>query len=89
MEQIEGYLKCKGLIEKGKTLDELKRDDFSSAIAYENFIHKAGGDTIRLQKHGDYFRGDGGGRHRVAAAQLYYLQTWIIVQLTTEVEEIY
>ncbi len=89
MQQIEGYIKCKELIKKGKTLDELKRDDFSSAIAYENFIHKTGGDTIRLQKHGDYFRVAGGGRHRVTAAQLYYLQTGIIVQLTTEVEEIF
>lgn len=88
MEQIEGYLKCKDLIEKGQSIDEIKTSDFTSAIAYESFIYKPGGDTIRLQKHGNYYRVDGGGRHRVAAAQLYYLQTGKIIPLTAVVEEL-
>ena len=88
MEQIDGYLKCKKLITDGKTIDDIKREDFNSAIAYESFIYKAGGDTIRLEKHGDFYRVNGGGRHRVTAAQLYYLQTGEIIPLTAHVEEI-
>jgi len=86
IDQIEKYEKCKELISKGGTLDEIRKSDFKLVIAYENFVSK--GDTIRLQKNGDYYKIDGGGRHRVAAAQIYFLRTGKIVPIEAEVKEI-
>ncbi len=85
IDQIERYDKCKQLLKKGNTLDEIKRTDFNTAIAYENFVSK--GDTIRLFKKGDYYKINGGGRHRVAAAQIYFLRTGLTIPIQAEITE--
>lgn len=85
IDQIEKYDKCRELLKDGRTIEEIKKSDFNSAIAYENFISKS--DTIRLHKNGDYFKIDGGGRHRVAAAQIYFLRTGKVIPIEAEITE--
>ena len=46
-----------------------------------------GSEPIRLLKLGDYYQIDSNGRHRIAAAQAYYLQTGIAVDLPVDVFE--
>lgn len=81
---IEKYEKCGSLLKQGKTLDEIRREDSWVANAYDVFH---GSEPIRLLKSGDYYQIDSNGRHRVAAAQIYYLQTGKTINLPADVFE--
>lgn len=83
--QVEQYDKCRDLLRKGYGIERIKKEDFSLAIAYENFVSKS--DTIRLYKKGNYYKINGSGRHRVAAAQLYFLRTGRIIPVEAEITE--
>lgn len=81
---IEKYEKCDSLLKQGKTLDEIRKEDSWVANAHDVFH---GSEPIRLLKSGDYYKIDSNGRHRVAAAQLYYMQTGKTINLTADVFE--
>lgn len=81
---IEKYDKCREELNSGKTLDQIRKEDSWVANAYDVFH---GSEPIRLLKSGDHYRIDGNGRHRVAAAQMYYMQTGKTIPLTAEVFE--
>lgn len=81
---IEKYEKCKDELSKGKSLDDIRKEDSWVANAYDVFH---GSEPIRMLKSGDYYQIDGNGRHRVAAAQAYYLQTGKTVNLPADVFE--
>lgn len=81
---IEKYEKCDSLLKQGKTLDEIRKEDSWVANAHDVFH---GSEPIRLLKSGDYYQIDSNGRHRVAAAQMYYLQTGKTINLTADVLE--
>jgi hypothetical protein len=83
-ELVEKYEKCNKLLEDGKTLDEIRKEDSWVANAYDVFH---GSEPIRLIKFGNYYRIDGNGRHRVAAAQMYYLHTGKSIPLFADVFE--
>ncbi len=85
IDQVEKYDTCRQLLQQGVTIEEIKKTDFNMAIAYENFVSE--GDTIRVFKIGDYYKINGGGRHRVAAAQIYFLRTGRIIQIEAEITE--
>jgi len=85
IDQIEKYDKCKQLLKNGNTIEEIRKSDFKMAIAYDNFVSK--GDTIRLLKNGDYYKINGSGRHRVAAAQIYFLRTGRAIPIEAEITE--
>lgn len=81
---IEKYEKCNSLLQQGKTLDEIRKEDSWVANAHDVFH---GSEPIRLLKSGDHYQIDSNGRHRVAAAQMYYLQTGKTINLTADVFE--
>lgn len=81
---IEKYDQCLSEMQSGKTLDQIRTENMWIANAYDVFN---GSGPIRLQKYGEFFRIDSNGRHRVAAAQLYYMQTGKNIFLTAEVFE--
>lgn len=81
---IEKYDRCREELNHGKTLDQIRKEDSWVANAYDVFH---GSEPIRLLKSGDHYRIDSNGRHRVAAAQLYYMQTGKTIPLTAEVFE--
>ena len=81
---IEKYDKCNQLLKNGKTIDDIRKEDSWVANAYDVFNSS---EPVRLQKSGDYYRIEGSGRHRVAAAQIYYIQTGKIVPIVAEVFE--
>lgn len=81
---IEKYDRCRDELSSGKTLDQIRNENSWVANAYDVFH---GSEPIRLLKSGDYYRIDSNGRHRVAAAQMYYLQTGKTIQLNAEVFE--
>ena len=81
---IEKYELCNREMENGKTLDQIRMENMWVANAYDVFN---GLEPIRLLKSGNYYRIDSNGRHRVAAAQMYYLQTGKTIPLTAEVLE--
>jgi hypothetical protein len=85
IDQIEKYDKCRQLLQHGSTIEEIKKTDLNTAVAYENFVSK--GDTIRVFKIGNYYKINGGGRHRVAAAQIYFLRTGRIIPIEAEITE--
>jgi hypothetical protein len=68
----------------GKTLDQIRKENMWVANAYDVFH---GSEPIRLLKTGDYYRIDSSGRHRVAAAQMYYMRTGKTIPLPAEVFE--
>lgn len=80
---IEQYDQCTQLQKNGKTLDEIRKQDSWLANAHDIF---SGKEPVKLQKVGDYYRIDGG-RHRVAAAQIYYMRTGKIVPLVASAFE--
>lgn len=81
---IEKYDRCREELNNGKTLEQIRKEDSWVANAYDVFH---GSEPIRLLKSGDHYRIDSNGRHRVAAAQMYYLQTGKNVLITAEVFE--
>lgn len=81
---VEKYQKCKDELSKGKSLDEIRKEDFWVANAHDVFH---GSEPIRLLKSGDYYQIDSNGRHRIAAAQIHYLQTGKIINLPADVFE--
>lgn len=84
IELIEKYNSCREKLNKDITLDQIRKEDPWTANAYDIFH---GTEPIRVLKSGDFFRIDSNGRHRIAAAQIYYLQTGITVPLVAEVLE--
>jgi N-acetylglutamate synthase-like GNAT family acetyltransferase len=83
-ELLEKYDQCREELNSGKTLDQIRKEDSWVANAYDVFY---GSEPIRLLKSGDHYRIDSNGRHRVAAAQMYYMQTGKTIPLTAEVFE--
>lgn len=81
---IEKYDRCREELNNGKPLDQIRKEDSWVANAYDVFH---GSEPIRLLKSGDYYRIDSNGRHRVAAAQIYYMQTGKSIPLTADVFE--
>jgi N-acetylglutamate synthase-like GNAT family acetyltransferase len=81
---IEKYGKCNQELQNGKTIDQIRKEDMWVANAYDVFH---GSEPIRLLKSGNYYRIDSNGRHRVAAAQMYYLQTGRIVPIIADILE--
>jgi len=81
---IEKYEKCNQELEKGKTLDQIRSEDSWVANAYDVFH---GSEPVKLIKSGDYYRIDSNGRHRVAAAQLYFLKTGKIIPFHADIIE--
>jgi N-acetylglutamate synthase-like GNAT family acetyltransferase len=81
---IEKFEKCNHELEKGKTLDQIRSEDTWVANAYDVFH---GSEPVKLIKSGDYYRIDSNGRHRVAAAQLYFLKTGKIIPFHADVIE--
>lgn len=81
---IEKYEKCKDELSKGKSLDEIRKQDFWVANAHDVF-HCS--EPIRLLKSGEYYQIDSNGRHRIAAAQSYYLKTGKTVYIPADVFE--
>lgn len=84
LDLIEKYDKCRQLLQSGKTLDEIRKEDSWVANAYDVFNNS---EPVRLQKTGGYYRIGENGRHRVAAAQIYYLNTGRSVPIVAEVSE--
>lgn len=82
---VEKYHYCIEEIIKGKHLDQIRKENEWIANSYDIFH---GSDPIRLLKLGHYFKVDSNGRHRVAAAQLYYLKTGKIINLPAEISEL-
>jgi len=81
---IEKYEICNKELGKGKTLDQVRSEDSWVANAYDVFY---GSEPVKLIKSGDYYRIDSNGRHRVAAAQLYFLKTGKIIPFHADVIE--
>ena len=81
---IEKYDQCNQELHSGKTLDQIRKDNMWVANAYDVFH---GSEPIKLLKSGEYYRIDSNGRHRVAAAQMYYMQTGKTIPLMAEVIE--
>ena len=81
---IEKYDKCNQELQNGKTIDQIRKEDMWVANAYDVFH---GSEPIRLLKSGDYYRIDSNGRHRVAAAQMYYMLTGKIIPIMAVVFE--
>lgn len=81
---IDKYQKCKDELKNGKSLDEIRKEDMWIANAHDVFH---GSEPIRLLKSGDYYQIESNGRHRIAAAQAYYLQTGKTVDLPADVFE--
>lgn len=81
---IDKYQKCQDELKKGKSLDEIRKEDMWIANAHDVFH---GSEPIRLFKSGDYYQIDTNGRHRIAAAQAYFLQTGKTVELPADVFE--
>lgn len=81
---IDKYQNCVEEMKSGKSLDEIRSGDFATANAYDIFH---GSEPIRLLKSGNYYQIDSNGRHRIAAAQTYYLQTGKTVNLPADVFE--
>jgi len=81
---IDKYQKCQAELKRGKSLDEIRKEDMWVANAHDVFH---GSEPIRLLKSGDYYQIDSNGRHRIAAAQAYYLQTGKTVVLPADVFE--
>lgn len=81
---IDKYQKCQDELKKGKTLDEIRKEDMWVANAHDVFH---GSEPIHLLKTGDYYQIGSNGRHRIAAAQAYYLQTGKTVVLPADVFE--
>ncbi|HMP22465.1 MAG TPA: hypothetical protein PKC39_16025 [Ferruginibacter sp.] len=81
---IDKYQKCKDELQRGKSLDDIRKEDMWVANAHDVFH---GSEPIRLLKSGDYYQIDSNGRHRIAAAQAYYLQTGKTVDLPADVFE--
>lgn len=79
---IEKYEQCTHELQNGQTLDQIRKENMWVANAYDVF-HRS--EPIRLLKSGDYYSIDSNGRHRVAAAQMYYLQTGKTISLSAEV----
>ena len=84
IELVEKYEKCDTLLKEGKTIDEIRKADFWVANAHDVFH---GSEPVRLLKLGDYYKVEANGRHRVAAAQLYYLQTGKIINIPADIIE--
>jgi N-acetylglutamate synthase-like GNAT family acetyltransferase len=82
LDLIDKYALCQSELAKGTTLDELRQRDMWIANAYDIF-HSS--EPIRLQKTGEYYRLDGSGRHRIAAAQIYFLYTGKTINLPADV----
>ena len=81
---IEKYDRCSRELGNGKTLNQIRAEDMWVANAWDVFN---GTDPVRLLKLGDYYQIDSNGRHRVAAAQLYFLLTGRKIILTAEILE--
>lgn len=81
---INKYEKCQDELKNGKSLDQVRKEDMWVANAHDVFH---GSEPIRLLKSGDYYQIDSNGRHRIAAAQAYYLQTGKTVDLPADVFE--
>jgi len=84
LDLIEKYDKCNQELQNGKTIDQIRKEDMWVANAYDVFH---GSEPIRLLKSGDYYRIDSNGRHRVAAAQMYYMLTGKIIPIIAVVFE--
>jgi N-acetylglutamate synthase-like GNAT family acetyltransferase len=83
-ELLEKFEQCSESLKSGITLDQIRKDDSTVANAYDIFH---GSEKIQITKSGDYYKVEGNGRHRVAAAQLYYLKTGKIISLPADVTE--
>lgn len=81
---IDKYQKCQDELKNGKSLDRIRKEDMWVANAHDVFH---GSEPIRLLKSGSYYQIDSNGRHRIAAAQAYYLQTGKTVDLPADVFE--
>jgi N-acetylglutamate synthase-like GNAT family acetyltransferase len=81
---IDKYQICQDELKMGKSLDEIRKEDMWVANAHDVFY---GSEPIRLLKSGDYYQIDSNGRHRIAAAHMYYLQTEKIVDLPADIFE--
>lgn len=81
---IDKYQKCQDELKEGKSLDEIRKQDMWVANAHDVFH---GSEPIRLLKSGNYYQIESNGRHRIAAAQAYYLQTGNTVDLPADVFE--
>lgn len=84
MDLIEKYEQCQIELKNGKSLDQIRIEDFWVANSYDLF-HRS--EPLHLQKVGNYYKIQGNGRHRIAAAQIYYLRTGKIVNLPAIVFE--
>lgn len=84
LDLIEKYGCCNQELESGKTLDQIRKENMWLANAYDIFH---GSESLRLLKSGDYYCIDSNGRHRVAAAQIYYMLTGKTIYLAAEVLE--
>jgi N-acetylglutamate synthase-like GNAT family acetyltransferase len=80
---IEQYDKCNQLLQNGKTIDEIRKHDSWIANAHDVFT---GNEPVKLQKVGGYYRIDGG-RHRVAAAQIYFMRTGKVIPIIASIME--
>lgn len=80
---IEQYCNCTQLLGSGMTLDEIRKQDYWLANAHDIFT---GSEPIQLQKIGEYFK-IVGGRHRVAAAQIYFMRTGKTVPIIASIFE--
>jgi len=81
---IEKYDQCNQELLDGKHLDQIRKEDMWVANAHDVFH---GSEPIRVLKSGDFYRIESNGRHRVAAAQLYFMQTGKTIPLIAEVIE--
>lgn len=82
---VEKYKIYEDYLRQGKSLDEVREQDFEAANAHDVFYSS---EPIQLLKSGNYYRIGGNGRHRIAAAQLYYLLTGRIVGLPADICEV-
>ena len=84
LDLIEKYDLCQQEMQNGRTLDQIRKDDMWVANAYDIFN---GSEPVKLLKSGNFYRIDVGGRHRVAAAQMYFLMTGKIIPILADVIE--
>lgn len=81
---IEKYEQCKEELSNGKSLDEIRKENFWIGNAYDLFH---GSELMDVVKSGNYYQVSGNGRHRTIAAQIYYLKTGKIINLPARVTE--
>gem|GEM_PF-4768662 len=82
---IDKYDKYNQLSKAGKTYDEIHKQDSAIANAYNVMHGTYSKEIVELKKIGDCYQLDGGGRHRMTAAQIYYLRTGKVVLVPSKV----